>query len=136
MYGTLHLRLAFENASRSLCLTMISVWAAYRDLSRPIGAQHEEKRKKLQERYDSWIDDEIPPFHFGTHYSTPGYVLWYLLRLEPFSTIAVHLQGGRFDVADRMFWSVADAFHNCTSTMNDVKELIPEFFYCPELFIN
>ena len=108
----------------------------YRDLSRPMGAQREEMRAKLQERFETWCDDEIPPFHFGTHYSTPGYVLWYLLRLEPFSTIAVHLQGGRFDVADRMFWSVADAFHNCTSTMNDVKELTPEFFYLPNFLVN
>jgi hypothetical protein len=136
MSGTLNLRGHLKMPAEACVLLMISVWAPYRDLSRPIGAQHEEKRKKLQERYDSWIDEEIPPFHFGTHYSTPGYVLWYLLRLEPFSTIAVHLQGGRFDVADRMFWSVADAFNNCTSTMNDVKELIPEFFYLPNLLVN
>jgi len=107
-----------------------------RDLSRPIGAQHQNSRDKLQERYETWCDDEIPAFHYGTHYSTPGYVLWYLVRLEPFSTTAVHLQGGRFDVADRMFWSVADAYQNCTTTINDVKELIPEFYYLPNFLMN
>ena len=93
-------------------------------------------REKLRERYDTWCDDEIPPFHFGTHYSTPGYVLWYLLRLEPFTTTAVHLQGGRFDVPDRMFWSVAEAFKNCTTSVADVKELIPEFYYLPSFLEN
>ena len=46
------------------------------------------------------------------------------------------LQGGRFDVPDRMFWSVADAFRNCISTMNDVKELVPEFYYLPNFLVN
>ena len=51
-------------------------------------------------------------------------------------TPPLDLQGGRFDVADRLFWSVADAFHNCTNTINDVKELIPEFYYMPEFLRN
>lgn len=34
----------------------------------------------------------LPPFHHGTHYSTSAYVLWFLMRLEPFTSLHIHLQ--------------------------------------------
>ena len=37
------------------------------------------------------------------------------------------LQGGRFDCADRLFWSVAEAYAGAGSGTNDVKELVPEW---------
>ena len=47
------------------------------------------------------------------------------------------LQGGHFDLADRMFHSVKDAWFSASQyNMADVKELIPEFFYLPEMFSN
>ena len=46
------------------------------------------------------------------------------------------LQSGRFDVADRQFHSVPQAWKSLYSNMNDVKELIPEFFYMPEFLVN
>ena len=33
----------------------------------------------------------IPAFHYGSHYSSAGVVLHYLLRLEPFTTLAIEL---------------------------------------------
>ena len=35
-----------------------------------------------------------------------------------------------------MFWSVAEAFKNCTTSLADVKELVPEFFYLPNFLDN
>jgi hypothetical protein len=32
------------------------------------------------------------PFHYGSHYSSSGIVLHYLLRLEPFTTEHIKLQ--------------------------------------------
>lgn len=46
----------------------------------------------------------------GTHYSSAGIVGLYLLRLEPFTQHYLHLQNGRFDVADRLFHSVAESW--------------------------
>lgn len=47
------------------------------------------------------------------------------------------LQGGHFDLADRMFHSMKEAWHSASrNNMADVKELIPEFFYLPEFFVN
>lgn len=34
----------------------------------------------------------LPPFHHGSHYSSSAYVLWYLMRLEPFTSLHIHLQ--------------------------------------------
>lgn len=45
--------------------------------------------------------------------------------------------GGHFDLADRMFHSIKDAWLSASkNNMADVKELIPEFFYLPEMFQN
>lgn len=47
------------------------------------------------------------------------------------------LQGGHFDLADRMFHSVREAWLSASKhNMADVKELIPEFFYLPEFLLN
>ncbi len=46
-------------------------------------------------------------------------------------------QGGHFDLADRMFHSVKDAWLSASKhNMADVKELIPEFFYMPDFLTN
>jgi len=42
----------------------------------------------------------------------------------------------RFDVADRQFHSVPAMWQGLMENPNDVKELIPEFFYLPEFFVN
>lgn len=39
----------------------------------------------------------------GSHYSSAGSTLYYLIRLEPFTTYSLVLQGGKFDHADRLF---------------------------------
>ncbi|XP_071535311.1 neurobeachin isoform X2 [Panulirus ornatus] len=108
----------------------------YRDLSKPIGALNPSRRAFFEERYNSWEHDQIPPFHYGTHYSTSAFTLNWLIRLEPFTTMFLSLQGGKFDHPNRMFSSVATAWKNCQRDTSDVKELIPEFYYLPEMFIN
>lgn len=42
-----------------------------------------------------------PRFLYGSHYSTPGFVLFYLVRQYPQYMLC--LQNGRFDHPDRMF---------------------------------
>lgn len=89
-------------------------------------------------RYESWDDPDVPKFHYGSHYSSAGIVLFYLLRLPPFSAENRKLQGGQFDHADRLFNSVRDTWSSASGKGNtsDVKELIPEFFYMPEFLEN
>lgn len=109
---------------------------SYRDLSKPIGALNPSRRQFFAERYQNWDTSNIPPFHYGTHYSTAAFTLNWLIRVEPFSSIFLNLQDGKFDHADRTFHSLSTSWKNCQRDTSDVKELIPEFFYLPEMFLN
>jgi hypothetical protein len=51
----------------------------FRDLSKPIGALNKERLEQAKERYLSFDDPKIPKFHWGTHYSNLGGVLFYLM---------------------------------------------------------
>lgn len=95
----------------------------YRDLSKPVGALNSSRLEKLLARYDEMPE---PKFLYGSHYSTPGFVLFYLARLYPHYVLC--LQSGCFDHPDRMFNSVAEVYKNCLTNMSDFKELIPEFY--------
>jgi len=114
----------------------------YRDLSKPMGALGEQRAQQFLERYEAlastcFSDDDPPPFMYGAHYSCAAYVLYYLMRLEPFSRLALALQGGRFDVADRLFHDVGRSWNSASSeNLQDVRELIPEFFYLPDFLRN
>ncbi|CAL8331350.1 unnamed protein product [Lota lota] len=119
--------------SETLDLTLPS---NFRDLSKPIGALNPKRAAFFSDRYESWEDDQVPKFHYGTHYSTSSFVQTWLLRVEPFTTFFLNFQGGKFDHADRTFSSVSRAWRNCQRDTSDVKELIPEFYYLAEMFIN
>lgn len=56
-------------------------------------------------------------------------VLYYLVRIEPYSTLAIQLQGGRFDHADRMFFDIASTWNGVCEDMSNVKELVFRHFY-------
>ena len=111
----------------------------FRDLSKPIGALEPKRLKQFEERFAMLAEDPEsphPPFHYGSHYSSAGTVLHFLLRLEPFTALARQLQGGRFDHADRLFRSVAKSWEGCLASTADVKELTPEFYSLPEFLVN
>lgn len=46
------------------------------------------------------------------------------------------MQSGKFDVADRVFSSYQESWSNATNSPSDVRELIPEFYILPEMFLN
>uniref|UniRef100_A0A803TVV1 WD repeat and FYVE domain containing 3 n=1 Tax=Anolis carolinensis TaxID=28377 RepID=A0A803TVV1_ANOCA len=111
----------------------------FRNLAKPMGAQTDERLAQYKKRYKDWEDPngETPAYHYGTHYSSAMIVASYLVRMEPFTQIFLRLQGGHFDLADRMFHSVREAWYSASKhNMADVKELIPEFFYLPEFLLN
>uniref|UniRef100_A0A8D1WU59 Protein FAN n=1 Tax=Sus scrofa TaxID=9823 RepID=A0A8D1WU59_PIG len=95
----------------------------FRDLSKPVGALNKERLERLLTRYQEMPE---PKFMYGSHYSSPGYVLFYLVRIAPEYMLC--LQNGRFDHADRMFNSIAETWRNCLDGATDFKELIPEFY--------
>ena len=116
----------------------------YRDMNLPLGMMtltelSEKRKEKFLLTYETLKEDTsegIKPYLYGTSYSNPFYVSYYLIRLFPFSHIAIELQGKSFDNPNRLFLSVQTAFNNSTTQTTDVKEIIPEFFYLPEMFLN
>ena len=82
----------------------------FRDLSKPIGALNPVRLEEFRKRYEEMkeVHDELedaewpmaaPPFMYGCHYSTPGYVVYYVVRKAP--QLMLRLQNGRFDMPDR-----------------------------------
>ncbi|CAD7922828.1 unnamed protein product [Amoebophrya sp. A25] len=68
-------------------------------------------------------------FLYGTHYSTPAYVLYFLVRKLPECMLRLH--SGSFDSWNRLFHSV-ETTHRATQDGTAVlMELIPEFFLLP-----
>jgi factor associated with neutral sphingomyelinase activation len=70
---------------------------------------------------------------YGTHYSCPGYVMFWLVRAAPGHLL--RLQTGRFDAPDRLFFSMKESWNSALTGTTDVKELIPEFFLCDSNFL-
>ncbi|XP_056884546.1 neurobeachin-like protein 1 isoform X3 [Takifugu flavidus] len=110
----------------------------FRDLSKPVAVLNERNAKVVREKYENFEDPTgtIDRFHYGTHYSNAAGVIHYLIRVEPFTSLHIQLQSGRFDCADRQFHSIPATWQALMDNPNDVKELIPEFFYFPEFLEN
>ncbi|KAJ6254398.1 beige/beach-related [Anaeramoeba flamelloides] len=109
----------------------------YRDLSKPVGIINPDHTEILQLKYESMKgNEEIPPFHHGTHYSVSAGVMYFLIRLEPFTSREISLHDGKFDNPDRIFRSIQRCWNNIINSLTFVRELIPEFYYLPEFLIN
>ena len=104
---------------------------SYRKFNFPVGAQSLENQKAVSEKYSEWDEDDMDAFHYGSHYSSEGVALHFLMRIEPYTSQIIDLQGGSMDVADRLFISLEFAWNSCSGQNGDVKELIPELFYQP-----
>ena len=76
------------------------------------------------------------PYYFNTHYSNPIYVCNYILRIFPYSFISIECQGDGFDTPDRLFYSIETCYYLVSNLKSDIRELIPEFFYFPEMMFN
>lgn len=98
---------------------------SFRDLTKPVGALNPERLEYFTSRMKS-MQDMGEPFLYGTHYSAPGYVLYFLVRSMPEHMLC--LQNGKFDAPDRMFHSIEQCYRCALTNHADVKELIPEFY--------
>ena len=110
--------------------------SVFRDLSKPIGAIDEERLQMLLEKRDSFIGYGLQPYLFSSGYSCPLSVYLWLLRMEPFSSLHIDIQSGKFDHAARLFSSIAISWKLSTTHQNDFRELIPEFYSQPEFLQN
>ena len=99
--------------------------------------QFEKSYNLLKSDYETNEKENIIPYYYSTNFSNPVYVSNYLIRIFPFTFLEMQLQGGKeFDTYNRLFNSIEKTLINCLQQKSDVRELIPEFFYLPEMLIN
>ncbi|KAJ5077711.1 beach domain-containing protein [Anaeramoeba ignava] len=101
----------FESADLNLSSTH-----TFRDLSKPMGAQNAARMKYFALKFKDLLESEQTPYHYGTHYSNPAVALFFLVRIEPYSSLLVHLQSGKFDLPDRLFDSYEKIFNKSEDT--------------------
>lgn len=117
----------------------------YRDLRRPIGAQTLEGIQRAKETYKATAGSAadpsvqtLPPYHYSNPNSHMLSVLYFLVRLSPFTNAALggseggNSANGNGNALTAMFNSIDDAFRMCTSDEKRAFELTPEFFYLPD----
>ncbi|KAI1732503.1 beige/BEACH domain-containing protein [Ditylenchus destructor] len=123
---------------------------SYRDLTKPMAIQDpkmeatyihnynyslEEFKKQKDSGFSSPV--RFGAYHYGSHYSNTGIVAHYLVRLSPYTNVALEYQDNNFDIPDRLFNSIETTWRLSSSeSTTDFKELIPEFFFFPEMFEN
>ena len=73
--------------------------------------------------------------YYNNHYSTSAFILYYLVRLIPYTYLQIDFQSGKFDVPERVFSSYNN-FSTALFTSSENRELIPEFFHNYEFCIN
>lgn len=108
----------------------------YRDLSKPLGALNPVRLEKLKTLRDDNVEDDDNMFLYRSTYSCAFHVYHYLVRMEPFTSLHISLQDGKFDAAPRLFSSIANSYDRVTGTSFTFRELIPEFFFCSDFLKN
>ena len=112
-----------------------------------INEQNNKKKKNLPKipKYNYNIDKlytnlniqyEQIPYFYGSHYSNGMYVSHFLGRLFPYSLTMIEIQGTGFDCSERLFLCLEKTFLSSTNEKCDLRELIPEFYTIPEMFLN
>lgn len=76
------------------------------------------------------------PYLYFSYVICPLAVFLYLIRMEPFTTLHIKMQSNKFDHGSRIFSSIADSFNSATASLNNYRELPPDFFFSPEVLIN
>ena len=104
-----------------------------RDLKNTIAAQKEEQRMMLMEKYS--LSSETFPYHYTTHYTNASFLIYYLVRINPFTDNQITLQDNKFDSPGRQFNSIDELLKILSST-SQPREIIPEFFITTEFYIN
>ena len=104
---------------------------------------YKKKKLKMMKKEKNLLNNEeidIPynqiPYNYGTHYSNPTYVSHFLSRIFPFSFVSIEIHGNKFDDPERMFFSMNKTFESISTLKDDIREIIPEFYFFPEMFKN
>jgi hypothetical protein len=120
-----------------LLLKKIDAHLTLRDLEKPVGMNADDKGLAAYQRtYDVSNPTEGKGFFYGSHYSCPANVFNLLVRKSPENRGSQAIHNNNYDFPDRIFFSVQVMTRNIVEDSADVRELVPEFFWLPEMFLN
>ena len=121
----------FDNEQEKLDLFNPEV---FRDFSVPIGCFNKSALSTYKSKL--LVPELGQNFLFSSGYSNPSIVNQYLVRIEPFTSMHVHMNDGHFDQKTRLFFSVSNSLDRIKEATSTYRELIPEFFYDPSFLVS
>lgn len=107
----------------------------YRNLYYPISAQDEERRKDLLQKFDLNLPISEDNLIYFNAPSNPTIVSYWMIHVEPFTSLHLDTEGGKFDLSARLFSSISSSAEQAKSN-SSCWELTPEFYYKPEILLN
>ena len=96
----------------------------YRNMSFPTNVQTEQAINKILNEYKNEKGEYL---YFSQKYISQLYVNNYLIRCYPYINNQIQCQNGKFEDPERQIDYLLNYY---------TKELIPEFYYIPEIFLN
>jgi hypothetical protein len=108
----------------------------FRPLDKPMGALNEERLQLLKSRYHPPEQSLIGHYLYSSTYSAPLSLFNWMIRVEPFTSLHIQAQSGRFDLPTRLFTSIKGAYDLASSVIGDYRELPPEFFFDHLVLLN
>ena len=125
--------------------TLYNLIEQKRNMGEQIGFQEitkesKERKKTILVTYNAKEEEsdesEEEKYLFNIHYSNPAFIFNFLLRVLPYSFLAVEFQGDDFDNPNRLFYSIVKSLKSNLSLKSDLREMIPELYYMIELLYN
>ena len=105
-----------------------------RNFDLPISLQSEKSIKMYQKHHKEYLLSKTVMYH-NNHYSTSPYIMFYLMRINPFTNNMIKFQSNDFDLPDRQFTTIQGTLELCENYNNN-RELIPEIYEIPEIYYN
>eukprot|EP00826_Nyctotherus_ovalis_P045800 TRINITY_DN5101_c0_g1_i1.p1 TRINITY_DN5101_c0_g1~~TRINITY_DN5101_c0_g1_i1.p1 ORF type:complete len:756 (+),score=110.20 TRINITY_DN5101_c0_g1_i1:92-2269(+) len=107
----------------------------YRSLDTTVAGMTELKQEAANDRVISLVKSPVEQYQFEGHYLPPSAVVGYMWRVEPYSSLASSYSGYEH-FKKIMLYDIKSSWNNGLQDINDNKELVPEFYYLPEIFYN
>jgi hypothetical protein len=82
------------------------------------------------------MKDPLEKCLFHSHHPNSAYVIGFLTRREPYTTMHITLQNGCFDDPHRFFYSIPVCWDSVNNTQGDYREIILQFFSSTHFLIN
>ena len=105
-----------------------------RNFDNPISLQKDNIIEDYLQKFNEYNQNNNNVFH-NNHYSTGAYILFYLMRINPFCNNMIKFQSNSFDIPDRQFIGIKGTLELCEE-FNNNREAIPEIFELPEIYYN